>query len=108
MASLQDQLLKAGLVDKNKANKAKKEKQKKVRAARGSGTSISNEASVAAQREQAKKTKLDRELNIQKQKKSSLKAVTAQIIQLVEMNRLDTDNGDIAYSFIFDNKVKKI
>ena len=108
MASLQDQLLKAGLVDKNKANKAKKEKQKKVRAARGSGTSISNDASVAAQREQAKKTERDRELNLRKQKESSLKAVTAQIIQLVEMNRLDTDNGDIAYSFIFDNKVKKI
>jgi hypothetical protein len=108
MASLQEQLLKAGLVDKNKANKAKKEKQKKVRAARGSGRSISNEASVAAQREQAKKVERDRRLNIQKQNESSEKAIAAQIIQLVEMNRLDTDNGDIAYSFVFDNKVKKI
>jgi len=108
MASLQDQLLKAGLVDKNRANKAKKEKQKKVRAARGSGTSISNEAGVSAQREQAKKVERDRRLNIQKQKESDQKAIAAQIIQLVEMNRLDSDNGDIAYSFIFDNKVKKI
>jgi hypothetical protein len=108
MASLQDQLLKAGLVDKNKANKAKKEKQKKVRAARGSGTSISNEASAAAQREQAKKVERDRQLNIQKQNESSQKAIAAQIIQLVEMNRLDTDNDNIAYSFVFDNKVKKI
>jgi uncharacterized protein YaiL (DUF2058 family) len=108
MASLQDQLLKAGLVDKNKANKANKEKQKKAKAARGSGATITNEASAAAQREQAKKAERDRQLNLKKQRESIQKAVTAQIIQLVEMNRLDTGNGEIDYSFIFDNKVKKI
>ena len=108
MASLQDQLLKAGLVDKNRANKAKKENQKKVKAARGSGATISSEVSAATQREQAKKVERDRELNLQRQKESSLKAITAQIIQLVEINRLDTSNGEIAYSFVFDNKVKKI
>jgi len=108
MASLQDQLLKAGLVDKNRANKAKKEKQKKAKAARGSGAVISNEVSAAAQREQAKKIERDRQLNLQKQNESSLKAVAAQIIQLVEMNRLDTSDGDIGYSFVYDNRVKKI
>jgi len=108
MASLQDQLLKAGLVDKNRANKAKKEKQKKAKAARGSGAVIPNEVSAAAQREQAKKIERDRQLNLQKQKESSLKAVAAQIIQLVEMNRLDTSDGDIGYSFVYDNRVKKI
>jgi len=108
MASLQDQLLKAGLIDKNRANKAKKENQKKAKAARGSGIAISNEVSAAAQRAQAKKVEHDRELNLQRQKASSLNAVTAQIIQLVEMNRLDTNDNDIAYSFVFDNKVKKI
>jgi len=108
MASLQDQLLKAGLVDKNRANKAKKEKQKKAKAARASGAVISNEVSAAAQREQAKKIERDRQLNLQKQKESSLKAVAAQIIQLVEMNRLNTSDGDIGYSFVYDNKVKKI
>lgn len=108
VASLQDQLLKAGLVDKNRANKAKKEKQKKAKAARGSGAVISNEVSAAAQREQAKKIERDRQLNLQKQKESSLKAVAAQIIQLVEMNRLDPSDDDIGYSFVYDNRVKKI
>ena len=108
MASLQDQLLKAGLVDKNKANKAKKEKQKKSRTARGSGKTVANEAAIAAQREQQKKIERDRELNFQRQKESSQKAVAAQIIQLVEMNQLDTDDDEIAYSFVFNNKVKKI
>ena len=108
MASLQDQLLKAGLVDKNKANKANKEKQKKAKAARGSGATITNETSAAAQREQAKKTERDRQLNLKKQRESIRKAVSAQIIQLVEMNRLDSGNDEIAYSFVFENKVKKI
>lgn len=108
MASLQDQLLKAGLVDKNKANKAKKEKQKKSRAARGSGTTITNETATAVQREQHKKVERDRQLNLQRQKESTQKAVAAQIIQLVEMNRLDSDDDEIAYSFVYDNKVKKI
>ena len=108
MASLQDQLLKAGLVDKNKANKAKKEKQKKSRAARGSGTTITNETAIAAKREQHKKVERDRQLNLQKQKESTQKAVAAQIIQLVEMNRLDSDDDEIAYSFVYGNRVKKI
>jgi uncharacterized protein YaiL (DUF2058 family) len=108
MASLQDQLLKAGLVDKNRANKAKKEKQKKAKAARGSGATITNETAIAAKREQEKKVERDRELNLQRQKESTQKAIAAQIIQLVEMNRLDSDNAEIAYSFTYDNKVKKI
>lgn len=108
MPSLQDQLLKAGLVNKSKANKAKKENQKKAKAARGSGTPISNEAAIAAQREQEKKVERDRELNLQRQKESTEKAVAAQIIQLVEMNRLDTDDDEITYSFVYDNKIKKI
>jgi uncharacterized protein YaiL (DUF2058 family) len=108
MASLQDQLLKAGLVDKNKANKAKKANQKKAKAARGSGSSITNEAAIAAKLEQKNKVQRDRELNLQRQKESTQKAIAAQIIQLVEMNRLDTDNDEIAYSFTYDNKVKKI
>jgi len=99
MASLQDQLLKAGLVDKNKANKSKKEKQKKARLARNSGTNITNETAIAAKREQEKKVERDRELNLQRQKESNQKAVAAQIIQLVEMNRLDSDNEEIANRF---------
>ena len=88
-------MLKAGLVDKSKANKAKKEKQKKAKAARGSGAAVSNEVSAAAQRILAKKIEHDRELNLQRQRESSQKAVAAQITQLVEMNRLDTDDDEI-------------
>jgi uncharacterized protein YaiL (DUF2058 family) len=108
MASLQDQLLKAGLVDKNKAKKASKDRQKQSKLVRKSGASIDNESKILAQREQVKKLARDRELNRQKQQASNQKAIAAQVKQLIVMNKLDRDQGEISYSFIYQNKVKNI
>ena len=107
MASLQDQLLKAGLTDKNKANKAKKEKQKQANNSRKGGAKVTNEAQLAAQKERDRKLERDRELNRQKQSQSNQKALLAQIKQLIELNRIDKSDGDIAYSFVHEDKVKK-
>ena len=108
MASLQDQLLKAGLVDKNKANKAKKEKQKQAKVSRKGGEKTADEMRLAAEREQARKTERDRELNRQKQLASNQKALQAQIRQLIQLNRVDREGGDLAYSFVDQDKVKNI
>ncbi|MDH5353868.1 MAG: DUF2058 domain-containing protein [Gammaproteobacteria bacterium] len=107
MASLQDQLLKAGLINKNKANKAKKEKQKQAKAGRG-GAKTTDETGLAAQQEQARKVERDRELNRQKQARSNQKAMMAQIKQLIDLNRVDREGGDVNYSFVHNDKVKKI
>ncbi len=108
MASLQDQLLKAGLVDKNRANKAKKEKQKQANFTRRSGSKTVSAARVAAQQQQSKRVARDRELNLQKQNASNRKAIAAQIRQLIEVNRLDREQGEISYSFAYRNKIKNI
>ena len=108
MASLQDQLLKAGLIDKNKAHKAKKDRQKQANLVRKSGAEADNESRLLAQQERTKKLARDRELNLQKQQASNQKAIAAQVKQLIEMNRLDRDRGEISYSFIYQNKVKNI
>lgn len=108
MESLQEQLLKAGLVDKSRANKAKKDKQKKSKVARHTGAKIVNKEKSAVQQEQAKRAERDRELNQQKQKQVEQKAVFAQIKQLIDLNKLDKGNGEIAYSFVYKNKVMKI
>jgi uncharacterized protein YaiL (DUF2058 family) len=108
MESLQEQLLKAGLVDKNRANKAKKDKQKQSKVARHSGAKPVRKESTAAHREQEKRVERDRELNQQKQKQAEQKAAYAQIKQLIELNRIDTGQGEIAYSFIYRDKIKKI
>jgi len=108
MASLQDQLLKAGLIDKNKAKKANKDRQKQASLVRKSGAKTDNESKILAQQEHAKKRARDRELNQQKQQASNQKAIAAQVKQLIGMNKLDRDQGEISYSFIYQNKVKNI
>ena len=108
MPSLQDQLLKAGLVDKNKANKVKKEKQKKNKLKRKGEVGIEDQIQQAARREQAKKIERDRALNRQRQVEANQKAELAQVKQLVQMNRVDREAGDIAYSFVDQGKVRNI
>ena len=108
MASLQDQLLKAGLVDKHKANKASKDKQKQAKLVRKSGARSGNENDTLVQQQRAKKLARDRELNQQQKQASDRKAVAAQVKQLIELNKLDRDDGNIAYSFVYQNKVRNI
>ncbi len=108
MASLQDQLLKSGLVDKNRANKAKKEKQKQTRHNRKTGGKTVNATQLAAQQVQQQKTAHDRELNRQRQSQSHQKALMAQIRQLIQLNHIECENGEIGYSFVHENRVKNL
>ncbi len=106
--ALQDQLLKAGLVDKKKANKAHKAKRQQEKQARKGQSVEVDQAKVDARQEKAKNVERDRELNRQRQKDAEVKAVNAQIKQLIEMNRLDEWQGDLAYSFTDNNKVRRL
>lgn len=108
MSSLQEQLLKAGLVDRKKVNQVNKEKQKKAKAGRRGQGGNEDRARQAAKQEQAKKFERDRELNRQKQLNANSKAVRAQILQLIKMNKIDREGGEIAYSFVDGKKIRKI
>jgi uncharacterized protein YaiL (DUF2058 family) len=108
MDSLQEQLLKAGLVDKKGANKAKKDRQKQSKAARNISARSVNRKPTAAQQAQTKRVERDRELNQQKQMQVEQKAVFAQIKQLIDLNKIDCEQGEIAYSFVYKNKVRKL
>ena len=106
--SLQDQLLKAGLIDDKQANKIKKSKHKQVKQKQKNKIETADEAKQAAQQAQAEKVERDRQLNRQRKAEAERKAVTAQVRQLVEMNRQSTDEGDIAYSFTDGTLIKRI
>ena len=111
MASLQDQLLKAGLVDGKKAKQISKEKRKQNKVAKKSGESQMDEAKQAAEAARAAKIARDRELNAQREAAAQQKAIAAQVKQLIERNKQPKGaNGqdDIAYHFTFEKKVKKI
>ncbi|MDP3785709.1 MAG: DUF2058 domain-containing protein [Undibacterium sp.] len=108
MASLQDQFLKAGLVDKNKAKLVHQEKSKQKKVERRTGNESVDEARLAALEVQRKNAERARELNAQRDAAASQKAIFAQIVQLAQKNRQSKGTGDIAYYYTHGTKIDKI
>lgn len=108
MASLQEQLLKAGLVDSKKAKAVDKEKRKETKVARKSKEGIVDKAKLLAEQALADKASRNRELNRQLQEQANEKAIAAQIKQLIEMNKVGKGKPDIGFNFVDDSKIKKI
>jgi len=106
--SLQDQLLKAGLVDKKKAQKVQKAKHEQAKLKRKNKVETVDEAKLAAQKAHAEKVERDRQLNLQRKEEAEKHAITAQIRQLIEMNRQEKGAGDITYNFTDGTKVTHI
>ena len=108
MASLQDQFLKAGLVDKTKAKLANQDKSKQKKVERRTGTQTVDEVRLAALETQRKNAERARELNAQRDAAATQKAIVAQITQLVQKNRQSKGTGDIAYNFTHDKKIERL
>jgi len=107
--ALQDQLLKAGLVDKNQANRAKSSKHKKMKQQRSNNQIVIDEAKQQAEKVMQEKSQRDRELNRQRNEKAQHKAIIAQIKQLINVNKISKGNGDDpAYNFQDNKAVKRI
>lgn len=107
MASLQDQLLQAGVVDPKKAKKIKQEKRKEARS-RPKGKPVVEESKEQARQAMREKAERDRQLNKQQQAVAAQKATRAQIMQLIEMNRIDRQGGEVAFQFVDGKKIKKL
>ncbi|MGR8933151.1 MAG: DUF2058 domain-containing protein [Gammaproteobacteria bacterium] len=105
--SLQEQLLKAGLVNAHKAKQIKHEKHKQTKQPQPAQNGAA-EAKLRAQQAQAEKAERDRENNRQRQLDTERKAVAAQIKQLIEQHRVASGNGDVLYQFVEGGKVKRI
>ncbi|MDP3671518.1 MAG: DUF2058 domain-containing protein [Telluria sp.] len=108
MVSLQEQFLKAGLVDKNKVKLANQEKNKQKKVERRTGTHTVDEARLAALETQRKNAERARELNAQRDAAATQKAIMAQIAQMVQQNRQSKGAGDIAYNFTHNNKIERL
>lgn len=108
MASLQEQFLKAGLVDQKKVKQANQEKSRQKKIERQTGTSSVDEVRLAALETQRKNAERARELNAQRDAAARQKAIQAQIAQMVQQNRQSKGAGDIAYNFTHDDKIKRV
>jgi hypothetical protein len=106
--SLQEQLLKSGLVSAAQAKSVKSDKRKQTQQQRKNNVDVVDEAKELAQQAQAEKIERDRALNQLRQQQDEQKQLAAQIKQIIELNRLPRDAEGLAYNFTDDNKVKRL
>lgn len=98
--TLQEQMLKAGLVTSKKVAKVQRTAKKSRVQAREAREAV----------EENKKTQLERDKQLNEQHKQAVlsKEHKAQVKQLIEMNRIDIAKGDIGFNFTDNNLIKKI
>jgi uncharacterized protein len=108
MASLQEQFLKAGLINDKKIKQANHEKSKKNKIERQTGTQAVDEARLAALEMQRQNAERAREHNARRDAAATRQAIMAQIAQLVQQNRQSKGNGDIAFNFTHGNKIHRL
>jgi len=99
----QDQLLKAGLVNKKQVKKAKHQKRLSRQQNKENSPTV---ASSKARQEQMSHAKYNRELNRQRTEENRQREQKAQVKQLIETNRLARDDSGEPYHFVEQNKIK--
>lgn len=108
MPSLQDQLLKAGMVDQKKAKRIEKEKRKQAKQTPKGQALPEQESKLLARQAAAERAARDKELNQANNEAAERTAIAAQIRQLIERHRIDRSDGDVAYQFSHGKKIKKL
>ncbi|WP_394175622.1 DUF2058 domain-containing protein [Thalassotalea litorea] len=111
MASLQDQLLKAGLTTKQKARQANSDKRKRNKQKRsGAEVDVSMQEKVKQDLELARQEKAekDQQLNAQRQQALAEKEHKHRIAQILEHHSLKGIDGEVKFNFTQDTKVKSL
>lgn len=103
MASLKDQLLKAGVGNQKQARQADHARRQAAK-----GRVEGETPAELAQKAKAEQLQRDREANSKRQQLQTEKALLAQIKQMIEDHRIDRAQGQIAYQYTADKKVKKL
>jgi hypothetical protein len=106
--SLQDQLLKAGLIDEQRLRQARSTKHKKAKHGGRRGLAADDAARQAAERARREKAERDRELNRRLQEEAALRAAENEVRQLVHTHRVVRDGGDVAFNFTDGTTLKRI
>lgn len=107
-SSLQDQLLNAGLVNKNKVKQVRAEKRKQSKKQQKNKIEVVDVTKQLVLEAKAKMIEKDKQLNEQRNKDAEKKQIADQIQQLINLNKLANDDEGEAYNFTDKNKVKVI
>jgi len=106
--SLQDQLLKAGLVAQKQVKDFNKDRRKQENYQRKHRIEVADDNKQQREQAQQEKAEHDRQLNFQRDEQARQKAIVAQIKQLIETSRLPRDGGQLSYNFKDGTTIKKI
>ena len=98
--TLQEQMLKAGLVTSKKMAKVQRTAKKSRVQAREAREAVEENKKVQLER--------DKELSEQQKHAALSKEYKAQVKQLIEMNRINISKGNIGFNFTDNNLIKKI
>lgn len=102
--SLADQLLKAGLASKKQAVRAKKAQNTKEKQQR-KGVEVVDETAELVNKTDAENRAKDQKLNQQRNAEAQAKAIKAQIVELVSLNKI-TERGETEFSYNDSGKIK--
>jgi uncharacterized protein YaiL (DUF2058 family) len=113
--SLQDQLLKAGLVSRDQVSKAEKDKRqqrsgakgkKKAKAKRGGGELTLEQA--YARRARTEQADRDRELNRKREEAKLRKEMNRRLEQLIRPRSLNDEKAELSRFFEWSGKIRKL
>lgn len=111
MASLQDQLLKAGLTTKQKTRQANVDKRKKNKQKRSGvqhGASLQEKVQQDLAKAKTEKQTKDNALNELKQQQLANKEQVLRIKQILTHHQIKNVGGDNDYNYTFETTIKKL
>lgn len=106
--SLQDQLLKAGLVNEQKSRQVRTAKHKQIGQTGVGKGEATDENRRRAQQAADEKARRDRELNLQHQEEARCKAQASELRQLIHAHRVPRREGNVAYNFQDGASLKRV
>jgi uncharacterized protein YaiL (DUF2058 family) len=108
MASLQEQLMKSGLINKQKAKQAQTEKRRNAKQKKKKGTVQVSEVQISITEQKQLQKDQDLERNRQTQAELDARSAHGKLIQMIAQHCEKDYQGEIDYHFTYDNKVKRI
>lgn len=108
MASLQEQLMNSGLINKQKAKQAQTEKRRKAKQKKKKGTVVISDVQIAVQEKAELQRQKDLANNQQTQEELAIRAAHGKLIQMIAQHCEKDYQGELDYHFTFDGKVKRI
>jgi uncharacterized protein len=106
--SLQEQLLKAGLVNQQKAKQTKTDKRKEAKARSQAPDPEALERQRRAAEAQAEKARRDLELNRERQEAAQRSALANEMRQLIHAHRITRDHAELAFNFADGKALRRI